>query len=566
MNATIEFLCNDVLVATEIDDGETLLSVLRERFGIFSAKDGCAPQGQCGCCTVLVDGAARVACVTPAARIDGRSITTLEGIDADRVGHLVDRFLDRGASQCGFCTPGILMRCLALVDDAKTPSVVDLDRALAAHLCRCTGWQTIGEALRNPPVPDDMRMHRDLDLATTRATLESRVPQDVGKRVMLGQGGFADDRVPSDAVVAVPKPMDSGVEGVLAEGCEWVVGASLYEARITAAKVQGRRTTAPLIAPIAAPPAPLGGVALATCFVEPGYLEPDASWCAVDGAAANPLANGGAFGGKVDSIAARAATSLAELLPCTVRVELSREDVVRLGPKRPPIGATACLNGSQLSIRGRSALPLVVGPNLYGINVVTDIEHVPLLGPPVSNTLRAPWAEAAVLLEGALDAADFDRSGAVDDVARQALLDVCVQSPDGGVAGVHIELNDSGDSIARVVVRALAGEVLDEVVARSYCIGAVHMALGWVLSEGLTVDASGEVHDLTIRSFGIIRPKKMPHVEVQFIVDERQACAVSDAVFVATAAATWNAVSRTDGIRPTQFPALSSSLSRTIRK
>src|SRR6185295_3747606 len=103
----------------EIASGESLLSVLRERLGIVSVKDGCAPQGQCGCCTVLIDGAPRVACVTAASRVAGRSVHTIEGIDPDVRDQLVDAFVATGASQCGFCTPGILVRASAVVTSGR---------------------------------------------------------------------------------------------------------------------------------------------------------------------------------------------------------------------------------------------------------------------------------------------------------------------------------------------------------------------------------------------------------------------------------------------------------------
>src|SRR6185503_17668605 len=93
------------------DDGATLLDVLRDRLGNRSPKDGCSPQGQCGCCTVLVDGAPRVACVTPARRVAGRSVVTLEGLPD--VSAWTDAFCATGASQCGFCTPGIIVRLAA---------------------------------------------------------------------------------------------------------------------------------------------------------------------------------------------------------------------------------------------------------------------------------------------------------------------------------------------------------------------------------------------------------------------------------------------------------------------
>jgi CO/xanthine dehydrogenase Mo-binding subunit len=117
-------------------------------------------------------------------------------------------------------------------------------------------------------------------------------------------------------------------------------------------------------------------------------------------------------------------------------------------------------------------------------------------------------------------------------------------------------------------VRVAAGDPLDEVVLRSYCVGAAHMALGWVLTEGLAVDdATGEVHDLTIRSFGIIRAKDTPPIEVT-VVDDPGAPRprASDAVFAAVAAAAWNAVTVAEGARPERFPATETRASRRLRR
>src|SRR5437899_8934806 len=178
------------------DDGGSLLEVLRDRLGMRSPKDGCSPQGQCGCCTVLVDGAPRVACVTPARRVAGREVTTADGLAAEERRAWGDAFCATGASQCGFCTPGILVRLAALKRKAGT----DVESALLAHLCRCTGWRTILEAYagfgrEHPP--------RDLGAASYRAGIEGGVTQRVGPEVALGGGGFADDTAPLDALVAV---------------------------------------------------------------------------------------------------------------------------------------------------------------------------------------------------------------------------------------------------------------------------------------------------------------------------------------------------------------------------
>ncbi|MDQ1520040.1 MAG: hypothetical protein QOI55_1113, partial [Actinomycetota bacterium] len=117
-------------------------------------------------------------------------------------------------------------------------------------------------------------------------------------------------------------------------------------------------------------------------------------------------------------------------------------------------------------------------------------------------------------------------------------------------------------------VRIAAGDPLDTVVLRSYAIGAAHMALGWVFSESIAVDpATGEVHDLTIRSFGIIRPRSMPPVDVEIVDDVGPARPrASDAVFAAVAAAAWNAVTRAEGARPEAFPARETRSGRALRK
>ena len=299
----MQFSCNGEQFEVDTAPGESLLSVLRERIGLVSPKDGCAPQGQCGCCTVLVDGEPRVACVTPITRVAGRSVLTVEGLDAPVRDDLAARFVATGGSQCGFCTPGIIVRLAAAEAKGKTRRV-DLDRALAAHLCRCTGWQTVYEVV---DAADANTPARDASAAADRARLEGGAAQLVGPLVPLGDGGFADDGAPRDALVAVPLPPGSAADAVSAAGSSWVVADSLLEARALTGKVQGRRTTVDPQPPLALPAQVAGGVRLATSWVEPAYLEPDASWCAPGGEPATPLANGGAFGGKRTSSVCEAA-------------------------------------------------------------------------------------------------------------------------------------------------------------------------------------------------------------------------------------------------------------------
>jgi aerobic-type carbon monoxide dehydrogenase small subunit (CoxS/CutS family) len=569
----VSFVCDGASIDVAVEPGESLLSVLRERLGVMSVKDGCAPQGQCGCCTVLVDGSPRVACVTPVERIAGRSVTTVDGLDPKQRDALAEAFLATGGSQCGFCTPGIVVRAAALLARSAVTDA-DIDRALAAHLCRCTGWRTVHEAISLASAPPAVRPSRR-DAGARRAALEGGVTQRVAPDVPLGAGGFADDTAPRDALVAVPRPPGSDAATVQAAGIAWVVGESLHGARAEARKIQGRRTTRPALPPLVLPPCPDGGVRLATSWVEPAYLEPDASWCEPGGQPVSPLANGGAFGGKADSVAPAAARELADRLERTVRIVFSREDVVRLGPKRPPIAASAVLHGRTPTIAG-----LVVGDVLsptdgacaYGLGTwVEQWVSTRPPGPPTSSALRAfPLAERTVLLEGALDAAGVQRSLLVrDGRAASVLLDVCAVEPDSGAAaGARVTVDPATGTVAVLEVRVAAGDPLDEVVLRSYCIGAAHMALGWVLTEGLTVDPeSGEVLDLTIRSFGVIRAKDTPPIEVTVVDDAGPPLArSSDAVFAAVAAATWNAVTRADGARPEAFPALETRAARRLRR
>jgi len=488
-------------------DGGSLLDVLREHLRIRTVKDGCSPQGQCGCCTVLVDGAPRVSCVTPARRVAGRSVTTVDGLDLATRDRWAEAFCATGASQCGFCTPGILLRLEGL--RARGAAVDDhtaVERALQAHLCRCTGWRTILDAW-DRSLGDDGSAgvvspagERDLAAASRRAALEGGVPQRVGPEVALGSGGFADDTAPADALVAVADATGG-----------WVVGETLAEARAAAGKVQGRRTTVEARPPIDAPPGDWSAV-LRTSWVEPAYLEVDASWCVPGGEPASPIANGGAFGGKAGTDVVSTARRLADEHGRPVRVLWSREDVVRRGPKRPPVAGGARADGSgHLRVArtpGIAGSVAAVAPGLI-------VEEVDIVGPPTSLALRAAgWAEALVLVAGATGEA------------------APVRSPTGAVA--EAEIGPDG-----VAVRVACGDPLDEVVLRSYCVGAVHMALSWVSSEGLAVDDAGVVHDLTIRSFGVLRAVDMPPVEVE--IDRSQGPPVngSDAVFAAVAAAAW---------------------------
>ncbi|HEY2302190.1 MAG TPA: 2Fe-2S iron-sulfur cluster-binding protein [Acidimicrobiales bacterium] len=492
-----------------VEDGASLLEVLRDRLGLRSVKDGCSPQGQCGCCTVLVDGSPRVACVTPARRVAGRRITTVEGIPRAERDRWADAFVATGASQCGFCTPGIIVR-LAAAAGGGPVSDDQAGRCLLAHLCRCTGWRSVLEAAVHLPAADPAR---DLAAAGRRATIEGGTIQHVGPDVALGRGGFADDLAPADALVAV----SDGRGG-------WAVGETLSEARRAARTVQGRRSGSRIGHPLELPTGPWSAT-LRTTWVEPAYVELDGSWCRPGGEPASPLGNGGAFGAKLSSPAPAAARRLADQYGRAVRVLLSREDSVRLGPKRPPIAAGVRSDGSGIlrvaRTPGIAAAVAALAPGL-------SVEEVDVIGPPTSARLRAAgWAEAAVLLAALAPRADTARSASAT-----------IRSPAGATATARADVDEEGRPTA-VRVAVGCGDPLDEVVLRSYAVGAAHMAMGWVCSEAIAVDDEGRPQDLTIRSFGVLRAIETPPVAVTIDADDGPPVNGSDAVFAAVAAAVW---------------------------
>lgn len=515
MSDTVGFQLDGV--AVDVPREGSLLDALREHLRVRTAKDGCSPQGQCGCCTIWVDGQPRVACVTPVARIAGRAVTTIDGLpDADR---WAAAFAATGASQCGFCTPGIVMR-LAALEPAKRSSPDAVRQALLAHLCRCTGWQSIVDAVTGPlAAADDLT---DVEYPPVsgrpvrRAEVEGGVPQDLGTHVTVGRGGFADDAAPAGALVAVR-----------GAGGDWVVGETLADARAASGKVQGRRTTAPVSWPLETPTGDWVRT-LRTTWVEPGYLEPDASWCVPDGEPANPLGNGGAFGGKSGNDVTGVARRLADRYQRPVRVLSTREDVVSHGPKRPPVAIGMRADGTGVV---RVVRTPGIADAIRSVAPHRDLEivEVDVAGPSTSADIRAAgWAEVAV-------AASSLRDGPDDTVT----------SPSGATATARVD--EDGEVWVRVRCGVSPDDPLEVVVARSYCVGAAHMALGWVRSEALAVDADGRPLDLTIRSFGILRAIDTPPIHVEFDAGDAQSAPGSppvpvngsDAVFAAVAAAAW---------------------------
>ena len=189
---TIDFVLNGNPTRVEARPGESLLEVLRNRCGILSLKNGCRPQGQCGGCLALIDGNPKVTCALPADRAQGKDILTLEGVSPEERDLLARCFTAAAGIQCGFCTPGLALRAKALLDRNPDPSRKDIARAIDGHVCRCTGYVKVVDAI-------------ELMAAVKRGEAEAEVVEDGGvgkplgkyggRDLVLGQRPFVDDIV-----------------------------------------------------------------------------------------------------------------------------------------------------------------------------------------------------------------------------------------------------------------------------------------------------------------------------------------------------------------------------------
>ncbi|MHB8773049.1 MAG: (2Fe-2S)-binding protein [Syntrophales bacterium] len=145
---TISLRVNDELHHIAVSDHRTLLEAIRDDLGLTGTKEGCGV-GECGACMVLVDGQPVNACLVLAVEMDGREITTVEGLAKDGVlDPLQQAFIEEGAVQCGFCTPGMLMSAKGLLNKNPAPSEDEIRRAIEGNLCRCTGYDPIIRAIK----------------------------------------------------------------------------------------------------------------------------------------------------------------------------------------------------------------------------------------------------------------------------------------------------------------------------------------------------------------------------------------------------------------------------------
>ena len=215
---TVHFTLNGTATQASYEPGMHLLEVLREECGIVSAKNGCAPEGACGCCLVNVDGRPALSCLRKPEQMEGHDIVTLEGVPEETRRIIGEAFVLEGGVQCGFCIPGIVVRAASLIEHGKSGDRTAIAKALDGHLCRCTGYgriidaiQTAGEASRAggslPAAPrrnrffgEDFGLHRDPAFDRTEGSpsgIGHSVARQGGLEQTLGEKPFVDDmRVP----------------------------------------------------------------------------------------------------------------------------------------------------------------------------------------------------------------------------------------------------------------------------------------------------------------------------------------------------------------------------------
>ena len=237
----MDFILNGQPVSVDLADGESLLDVLRDRCGVTSVKDGCAPEGSCGACTVLSDGKAVVSCAQKAARFAGREVQTHEGLPAAERARWAESFVAAGASQCGFCSPGVVMKAESLLRKTPDPARSQVVGALAGNLCRCTGYVKIIDAIllnaaarAGVPLPQP-----DSDCS---GRVGSRAARYRGRELALGDKPYINDMtLPGMLHAAVrftdhPRARIVSVDTTLAAAVPGVVAV------LTAEDVPGNRT------------------------------------------------------------------------------------------------------------------------------------------------------------------------------------------------------------------------------------------------------------------------------------------------------------------------------------
>ncbi|MEZ4675029.1 MAG: selenium-dependent xanthine dehydrogenase [Caldilineaceae bacterium] len=187
----MDFTLNGQTKSYSGDPELPLLNYLREIEGIISPKDGCSPQAACGCCAVQIDNKAVLSCVTPMKKVAGCSVVTTEGMSAYHQDIFANAFVEKGGVQCGFCIPGIVMQSKVLLEKNPNPTRDDVAKALTPHLCRCTGYKKIIDAVMY--AAEAIRAEEEIPQPTGNGKVGTRHPRYDARRAVLGQRPYVAD-------------------------------------------------------------------------------------------------------------------------------------------------------------------------------------------------------------------------------------------------------------------------------------------------------------------------------------------------------------------------------------
>lgn len=236
----MKFILNGETIEFNGDPEMPLLTYLREEAGILSAKDGCAPQAACGCCTVQLEDKAVLSCVTKMGKIENKSVTTTEGLGEYRQEVFANSFVSCGGVQCGFCIPGIVMQSNVLINQNPEPSRADIEKALTPNLCRCTGYKKIVDSVEK--AAEAIRKEEEVKLPEGNGRIGTRQPKYHATDLVLGQHHYTDDiRLPGMKVGALkfsdhPRATVLKIDTSAAEKMDGVIRV------FTASDVPGDRT------------------------------------------------------------------------------------------------------------------------------------------------------------------------------------------------------------------------------------------------------------------------------------------------------------------------------------
>ncbi len=390
MPGSIRFLLNGADVEVDVDPKASALAVLRDTLGVLTGKPGCSPQGLCGCCTALIGGKARLTCTLPVASLAGKSVTTMAGLDPAVRERVADAFVACGASQCGYCTPGIVLSTAAWLQGregdavSKPPTPEDIHRVLAPHTCRCTGYVAIAAGIR---------------VAAGASVLPRSAGTDA-RALVLGERAFVADLVRDGMLhgAIVLAPVATGIVSAITapDAVQWVALKAagdqvLHAGDVVAAVaapdwVTARVAAKAMIVEVVPAQVESGAVArgrrcegtmgellasvdVAIAASDPVFLEPECALAVpADGellvysaghdarGMAEAIAarvgvpvrvvlvpSGGSYGGKDLHTVEVAAALLARDTGRPVRVSVGLEEGMRLHPRRPAVGASAAI-------------------------------------------------------------------------------------------------------------------------------------------------------------------------------------------------------------------------------